>query len=89
MTYEAWRISFQSSEQAARSAYNQLKEAERQRDELKADAERYRWLREQNETLSADSFVVLSRDVECPNCESTWVGADLDAAIAAARKEQK
>ena len=70
------------------SLREQLAKAERQRDELKADAERYRWLREQNETLSADSFVVLSRDVECAHCESTWVGADLDAAIAEARKEK-
>lgn len=27
MSYEAWRISFQSSEQAARAAYQQLQEA--------------------------------------------------------------
>ena len=78
------------TDEGAMALYDQaaVDSLERERDELLADAERYRWLREQNETLSADSFVVLSRDVECAHCESTWVGADLDAAIAAARKEK-
>ena len=43
MTYEAWRISYQSSEQAARAAYVEcvqlhirLEAAEKERDELRA-----------------------------------------------------
>lgn len=51
-----------------------------------ADAARYRWLVAQNEMLTLDSFVVLSRSVECPHCDITWVGSDLDAAIDAAMK---
>lgn len=49
MTYEAWRISFQSSEQAARSAYDQLsaarariEELERENAELLAKLEKFR-----------------------------------------------
>ena len=74
---ETGKIPLPSKEQMVRVFRNLAEvmelayELERQRDELKADAERYRWLREQNETLSSDSFVVLSRDVECPHCEST------------------
>lgn len=34
MTYEAWRITFQSSEQAARSAYAQLAQAQAEKAEL-------------------------------------------------------
>ena len=46
MTYEAWRISYQSSEQAARAAYAEcvrlrarLEAAEKERDELRAKIE--------------------------------------------------
>lgn len=48
------------------------------------DAARYRWLREQNESLSSDAFVVLSQD--CPADEGLrhWVGACLDTAVDAA-----
>jgi hypothetical protein len=49
---------------------------------LKADAERYRWLREQNADLEHDTFVVLTHDdaVEEP-WQKLWAGADLDEAI--------
>jgi len=46
MTYEAWRISYQSSEQAARAAYAEcvrlsarLEAAEKERDDLRAKIE--------------------------------------------------
>ena len=39
MTYESWRITYQSSEQAARAAYGMAAKNQR-------DAERYRWLRD-------------------------------------------
>lgn len=45
MSYEAWRISFQSSEQAARSAYNDFVKLNSRIAELEKDAARYRWLR--------------------------------------------
>lgn len=46
-----------------------------------ADAKRYRWLRDQNESLRSDAFVVLSQD--CPADEGLrhWVGACLDTAV--------
>lgn len=37
MSYESWRISYQSSEQAARAAYEEC-------EDLRFDAERYLWL---------------------------------------------
>jgi len=37
MSYESWRISYQSSEQAARAAYNQLAVSEAQVLKLKAE----------------------------------------------------
>ncbi len=39
MDYSAWRISFQSSEQAARSAYEQLAARDAEIAELRKDAE--------------------------------------------------
>jgi len=57
-------------------------------DETVKDAARYRWLRQQNELLQNDAFVVLDRDVECEHCESTWVGVDLDLAIDEAMKAE-
>lgn len=48
------------------------------------DAARYRWLREQNESLSADAFVVLSQDCPADDGLRHWVGACLDTAVDAA-----
>tara|TARA_R110002012_G_scaffold306394_1_gene511075 strand:- start:902 stop:1249 length:348 start_codon:yes stop_codon:yes gene_type:complete len=39
MSYESWRISHQSSEQAARSAYQQLEAVTKERDVLAKDSE--------------------------------------------------
>lgn len=51
-SYEAWRISYQSSEQAARAAWEALKEAEEDRrylqivaDQLQAQVAEYKWPR--------------------------------------------
>ena len=45
MDYPAWRITFQSSEQAARAAFNELLIVKGLLAEARQDAERYRWLR--------------------------------------------
>lgn len=50
MDYPAWRISFQSSEQAARAAFNELLIVKGLLAETRANAERYRWLRENGMT---------------------------------------
>ncbi len=39
MTYEAWRITFQSSEQAARAAWNETQKLQQRLDWLQAQAE--------------------------------------------------
>jgi len=68
MTYESWRISFQSSESAAKAAYKEWKAAHASQQakidaleaklvEVSKDSERYRWLREQFWDKS-DIFVV-------------------------------
>jgi hypothetical protein len=49
--------------------------------ELQKDADRYKWLREQNADLTNDAFLVLSHDQECGYCNGAWVGSDLDGAI--------
>lgn len=51
--------------------------------EYKRDAERYRWLREQNSTLEDRTFYVGIDDRSEPE-GIMWVGSDLDAAIDAA-----
>jgi hypothetical protein len=72
MTYEAWRISFQSSEQAARSAYQTACELAKQRDELLSALERL-------------SFAALCRDSAMGDqCRLIEVRAELDAANAQA-----
>ena len=43
MTYESWRISFQSSEQAARSAYSKVEELSRRVSELEAELRDDHW----------------------------------------------
>ncbi len=40
MNYDAWRITFQSSEQAAQAAYAQLQQAQEERDAMAAHIER-------------------------------------------------
>lgn len=50
--------------------------------ELEADANRYRWLREQNANLDHDSFVVLAHDCTAEDeWQKYWAGSDLDKAI--------
>ena len=70
MSYESWRISFQSSEQAARAAYNMF-EGERN------DAERYRWLRKEHASDGPSYHV--RRPSNCPAPHD--LDADLDAAM--------
>lgn len=53
--------------------------------EAEADAERYRWLREQNADLGAGFYV--GDDTGKLEGDISWVGSDLDAAIDAAMKE--
>lgn len=60
-----------------------LGEVIRERDALRADAERYRWLREVNDTDSVVCLtIIVNRRAEC----LTFIA--LDAAIDAARKER-
>ena len=74
----------------------QLKEAERQRDELLADAERYRWLRKNRYTAKYpnsefDHAMHLSFTVSgvwANAADPRVLDALIDAAIAAARKAQ-
>ena len=68
------------------SLRQRLKEAERQRDELKADAERYRWFRSNMHSEQACESLEMQLGNE-PTPEE--LDAAIDAAIAAARKEQK
>lgn len=56
----------------------------KERDALKADAERYRWLRDQNADLAAGFYVGDETDA-LPE-DITWVGSDLDAAVDLAMK---
>lgn len=55
--------------------------------EVKSNAERYRWLREQNESLESFTFYVGCDNGPDDDGSVEWVGADLDAAIDAAKKE--
>lgn len=55
-----------------------------ERDALNADAERYRWLRDQNADLAAGFYVGDETDA-LPE-DITWVGSDLDAAVDLAMK---
>ena len=53
-------------------------------DDMVRDAERYRWLREQNESLESFTFYVGCDNGPDDDGSVEWVGADLDAAIDAA-----
>lgn len=53
-------------------------------DDVVRDAERYRWLREQNESLESFTFYVGCDNGPDDDGSVEWVGADLDAAIDAA-----
>lgn len=72
MSYEAWRISYQSSEQAALAAYKIAARNQR-------DAERYRWLRE-HFRFANDSMRELWFDPALEPNDSS-VPVDLDAEI--------
>ena len=52
------------------------------------DAERYRWLREQNESLESFTFYVGCDNGPDDDGSVEWVGADLDAAIDAAKAQK-
>ena len=56
--------------------------------EYKQDAERYRWLREQNATLEDRTFYV-GVDARSEPEGIMWVGSDLDSAIDAAMEKVK
>jgi hypothetical protein len=55
----------------------------RERDEARADAERYRWLRAANASLDGGWYV--GDETDAAPDDIHWVGSDLDAAIDAAR----
>lgn len=64
-----------------------IQQLERENAELRKDAERYRWLRDQNGDLES-GFCVGDETDTLPE-DITWIGSDLDAAIdAAMQKEQ-
>ena len=51
-------------------------------DSDKVDAERYRWLKKQNETLEINAWTITRQDFTgAEGAETYWVGADLDAVI--------
>ena len=87
--FESLQQAFDEMKELAAQRLAALKEAERQRDELKADAERYRWLKDQN----YGGYAICKWDggagdyFRCINIDG--LDAEIDAAIAAARKEQK
>ena len=75
MSYESWRISYQSSEQAARAAFDEIATLRAQLAAAEAGAERYRWLRENGDQA-------IGRD---RGCGPEWTyGEELDALIDAA-----
>lgn len=53
---------------------------------LRKDAERYRWLRDQNADLEAGFYV--GDETDALPGDIDWVGSDLDVAIDRAMKEQ-
>ena len=65
MSYEAWRISYQSSEQAAQAAYAQLQQAREERDELSRDydAEHYHRLAVEHAGQCTPEYADDARDV--------------------------
>jgi len=68
--------------------WSEIQRLKAENQQLRADAERYRFLREQNESPvdedGEDSFYV---GVECLFKDGGWVGADLDSVIDAAMKD--
>lgn len=64
-------------------ALNTIKELAQQ---LQDDANRYRWLRDQNADIDAGFYVVDQTD--SPPKDITWVGSHLDAAIDAAMSKE-
>ena len=90
--YASLSQAFEEMKTLAAQRLEALQETERQRDELKADAERYRWLRDR--FFGAD-FDWNEEGVSCVLFkwpETAKIGANIDvaidAAIAAARKEK-
>lgn len=62
-------------------------ELEAENKALRKDAERYRWLRNQNELLENNTFYVGIDNSEEPG-DINWVGVDLDSAIDAAMEKE-
>lgn len=71
MNYHAWRISYQSSEQAAQAAYEALQQTREERDELSRDydAEHYHRLavERDRDALAADRADLIKELVACQN----------------------
>ena len=68
---------------SAQELFMAYQNAEEELAEAKKDAERYRWLRNQNELLENNTFYVGIDNSEEPG-DINWVGVDLDSAIDAA-----
>ena len=64
MSYEAWRISYQSSEQAARSAYQRAESLKSERDELQAQVKAMEW--QPIQTAPNDEIVLLTGEMDGP-----------------------
>ncbi|MCK9550262.1 hypothetical protein [Aquamicrobium sp.] len=85
MNYESWRISYQSSEQAARAVFNEiaalradLAASQAECERLRADAERYRWLASDIDGNAQDDLLIWLSGTVVPK-------ESIDAAIDAAR----
>ena len=72
--------------QLAAQANKRIEALELENAELRKDAERYRWMRDQNADPEAGFYVGDATD-DLPG-DFDWVGSDLDVAIDRAMKEQ-
>lgn len=86
MSYEAWRITYQSSEQAARAAYATIARLTAEVEALRDDAERYRHLVKSGKFCPSVSNNGWALSVGASN-PSTKAELDdaIDAAIAGAK----
>jgi len=87
LTYEAWRITYQSSEQAARAAFAALAAEKARADAAEADARRWRWVRERwaqlVTTLDFAGSVKIEARGAFANVEPERVDAAIDTALQA------